>query len=109
MESFAIMAAENPFGFGFLLNTIYFYLQNPTEITLLNTKNKNLYDFTTKSFLPEAILVTVQNEDQLKELSKYPFFAGKQFDHSQTTVFVCKNFSCSLPLQTVSEIEKLLF
>lgn len=109
MESFAIMAAENPFGFGFLLNTIYFYLQNPTEITLLNTKNKNLYDFTTKSFLPEVILVTVQNEDQLKELSKYPFFAGKQFDHSQTTVFVCKNFSCSLPLQTVSEIEKLLF
>lgn len=108
MESFAIMAAENPFGFGFLLNTIYLYLQTPTEITLINTKNKELYDFVTKKFLPEAILVTVQNADQLKQLSKHAFFAGKEFDDSQTAVFVCRNFSCSLPLTTMPEIEKLL-
>jgi uncharacterized protein YyaL (SSP411 family) len=108
MESFAIMAAENPFGFGFLLNTIYLYLQTPTEITLVNTKNKELYDFVTKKFLPEAILVTIQNADQLKQLSKHAFFAGKEFDDSKTTVFVCKNFSCSLPLETIPEIEDLL-
>ena len=108
MESFAIMAAENPFGFGFLLNTIYLYLQTPTEITLVNTKNKELYDFVTKKFLPEAILVTIQNADQLKQLSKHAFFAGKEFDDSKTAVFVCKNFSCSLPLATIPEIENLL-
>ena len=39
MESQAVMAAENPFGFGYLLNTIYMYLQKPTEITILNTIN----------------------------------------------------------------------
>ncbi|HEX9846721.1 MAG TPA: thioredoxin domain-containing protein [Candidatus Nitrosotenuis sp.] len=108
MESFAIMAAENPFGFGFLLNTIYLYLQTPTEITLINTKNKELYDFVTKKFLPETILVTIQNADQLKQLSKHAFFAGKEFDDSKTAVFVCKNFSCSLPLATIPEIENLL-
>ncbi len=108
MESFAIMAAENPFGFGFLLNTIYLYLQNPTEITLINTKNREICDFLTKKFIPEAILVTIQNADQLKQLSKHAFFAGKEFDDSKTTVFVCRNFSCSLPLATTSEIEGLL-
>ncbi len=108
MESFAIMAAENPFGFGFLLNTIYLYLQNPTEITLINTKNKELYDFLTKKFLPESILVTIQNADQLRQLSKHAFFTGKEFDDSKTTVFVCRNFSCSLPLATIPEIENLL-
>jgi uncharacterized protein YyaL (SSP411 family) len=108
MESFAIMAAENPFGFGFLLNTIYLYLQNPTEITLINTKNRELYDFLTKKFLPESILVTIQSTDQLKQLSKHAFFAGKEFDDSKTTVFVCRNFSCSLPLTSVPEIEGLL-
>jgi hypothetical protein len=107
MESFGILAAENPFGFGYLLNTIYLYLQTPIEITLLNTKNKELYDLT-KKFLPESILVTIQNSNQLKELSKYAFFAGKQYDDSKTTVFVCKNFSCSLPLENLSEVEKLL-
>ncbi len=108
MESFAIMAAENPFGFGFLLNTIYLYLQSPTEITLINTKNKELYDLVTKKFLPEAILVTIQNTGQLKQLSEHAFFAGKEFDDSKTTVFVCKNFSCSLPLTAVPEVERLL-
>lgn len=108
MEAFGIMAAENPFGFGYLLNAIYLFLQSPTEITLLNPQNKEIYDYTTKQFLPESILVTVQNSSQLNSLAKYPFFAGKEFEND-TTVFVCKNFSCSLPLKTVLEIEKLLF
>jgi uncharacterized protein len=107
MEAFAIMAAENPFGFGYLLNTIYLHLQNPTEITLLNPQNKTIYDDLTKRFLPESILVTIQSQDQIQALEKYPYFAGKEFE-DETTVFVCKNFSCSLPLKTISEIEKLL-
>jgi hypothetical protein len=108
MEAFSIMAAENPFGFGYLLNAIYLYLQNPTEITVLNTKNKTLMNLLTKRFLPESILVTVSDSDQLKHLAKYPFFAGKEFNPEKTVVFVCKNFACSLPLESESEIEKLL-
>lgn len=107
MESFGMMAAENPFGFGYLLNTIYMHLQGPTEITVLGSSDKQICDFLTKKFLPESILVVVNNAAQLAELSKYPFFAGKQFQ-DKTTVFVCKNFSCSLPLTTISEIEPLL-
>lgn len=108
MESFSIMAAENPFGFGYLLNTIYLYLQSPTEITVLNTKNKNILNLLAKRFLPEAILVTISGSVQLQSLSKYPFFAGKEFNPEKTIVFVCKNFTCSLPLEAESEIEKLL-
>ncbi|WP_100181821.1 thioredoxin domain-containing protein [Candidatus Nitrosotenuis aquarius] len=107
MEAFAIMAAENPFGFGYLLNTIYLHLQNPTEITLLNPQNKTIYDDLTKRFLPESILVTIQSQAQIQALEKYQYFAGKEFE-DETTVFVCKNFSCSLPLKTISEIVKLL-
>ena len=102
------MAAENPFGFGYLLNTIYLNLQNPTEITLLNPQNKEISEYVTKKFLPESILVSVQNPDQLKGLTNYPFFSGKEFEND-TTVFVCRNFSCSLPLKTVKEIDELLF
>jgi uncharacterized protein YyaL (SSP411 family) len=83
---------------------MYFYLQNPTEITLLG--RGELYDFVTKKFLPESIIVAVSNPAQLKNLSSYVFFAGKQFQDK--TAFVCKNFSCSLPLRSVSDIEKLL-
>lgn len=108
MTAFGMMAAENPFGFGYLLNTIYLYLQTPTEITLLNPQNKQIYDGLTKRFLPESILVTIQSSEQLSHLSQYAFFAGKDY-LPDTTVFVCKNFSCSLPLKTMPEIEHLLF
>ena len=106
MESQAVMAAENPFGFGYLLNTIYMYLQKPTEITIVNIINSEIYDSLSSRFLPEAILVTIHNAAQMQSLSKYAFFSGKQFSDDKTTVFVCKDFRCSLPLESISDIEK---
>ena len=108
MESQATMAAENPFGFGYLLNTIYMYLQKPLEITILNPKNTEISKYLTGMFLPESILVTVRDENQIKNLSMIPFFAGKEFNYDKTIVFVCKDFTCSLPLESISEIEKQL-
>ena len=108
MESQAAMAAENPFGFGCLLNTIYMYLQKPLEITILNPKNTEISKYLTGMFLPESILVTVRDENQIKNLAKIPFFAGKEFNYDKTIVFVCKDFTCSLPLESISEIEKQL-
>jgi len=106
MENQAQLAAENPFGFGHLLNTIFMYLEKPREITILNPTNKEIVDSLTNRFIPESILVTVQNENQLSNLSNLPFFEGKKFQNNKTTVFVCKDFTCSLPLETISEIEK---
>ncbi len=108
MENQAQMAAENPFGFGHLLNTVFMYIQKPREITVLNSQNKEIVDSLTNEFMPESILVTVQNENQLNKISKLPFFEGKQFQNDKTTVFVCKDFTCSLPLETISEIKKQL-
>ena len=108
MENQAQMAAENPFGFGNLLNAIFMYLQKPIEIILLNTKNKEILNSLTKRFLPESILVTVNDQSQLNNLSKYPFFEEKKFKNEKTTVFICKDFVCSLPLESISDIESQL-
>ncbi len=108
MESQALMAAENPFGFGFLLNTIYMYLQKPIEITLLNSSDNTIYTTLQQKFLPESIFVTVNSGEVLNDLSKYTFFSGKEYKNDKTTVFVCKDFSCSLPLHSIEDIEKSL-
>jgi len=108
MESQGTMAAENPFGFGNLLNTIYMYLQKPTEITVLNSKNSEISKSLTTRFLPESILVTINAKNQMEKLSKYQFFEGKEFNEDKTTVFVCKDFTCSLPLESIADIEKHL-
>ncbi len=108
MESLAIMAAENPFGFGQLLNNIYLYLQKPTEITVINQKNKEIKDYLSKKYIPESIIVEIHDKQSLDDLKQFAFFAGKEFDVDNTIVYICKNFSCSLPLKTISEIEKLV-
>ena len=108
MESQAQMAAENPFGFGFLLNTIFMYLQKPLEITMLNDSNKEITTYLEKSFLPESIFLSINDSEQLENLSKYPFFAGKNFDSEKTTVFVCRDFTCSLPLENLDDIKKAI-
>ena len=107
LESQAQMAAENPFGFGYLLNTVFLYMQKPTEITIINSENKELTNSLLQKFLPESLLVCINSKEQLESLSSYPFFAGKEFSN-KTSVFVCKDFTCSLPLDSLSEVEKLL-
>ncbi len=108
MESLSAMAAENPFGFGQLLNVIYMYLKKPTEITMINYANRELCLYLEKKFLPESILVGIKNKEALKELQGLPFFAGKEFVDNKTQVYVCKDFACSLPLETINDVEKLL-
>ena len=108
IESQAISAAENPFAFGYLLNALYLYYQKPTEITIINGKDSELVSSLRKKFLPESIMVLIESQSNLEALSKHPFFSGKEFQNDKTTVFVCKNFSCSLPLSDLSEIEKEL-
>ena len=107
MESQAQMAAENPFGFGYLLNTISVYLEKPIEITIINSENSEICNSLFGTYLPSSFMVTVENSEQLNALSDYPFFSGKSFE-DKTSVFICKNFSCSLPLHTLDEVNSEL-
>ena len=107
MESQAQIAAENPFGFGYLLNTLSLYLEKPIEITVINSENSELCKSLLRNYLPNSFIVTIQNSDQLNGLSEYPFFSGKSFEE-KTSVFICKNFSCSLPLHTLDEVNSKL-
>ena len=107
MESQAQMAAENPFGFGYLLNTISIYLEKPVEVTIINTENSEICKSLFSNYLPNSFIVAIQNPNQLEILAEYPFFAGKIFQ-DKTSVFVCKDFTCSLPLHTIDEINSHL-
>ena len=107
MESQAQIAAENPFGFGYLLNTLSLYLEKPIEITVINSENSELCKSLFTNYLPNSFMVTIQNSDQLKNLSEYPFFTGKSFE-DKTSVFICKDFTCSLALHTLDEVNSKL-
>jgi len=83
------------------------YLEKPIEITVINSENSELCKSLLRNYLPNSFIVTIQNSDQLNSLSEYPFFSGKSFEE-KTSVFICKNFSCSLPLHTLDEVNSKL-
>jgi uncharacterized protein YyaL (SSP411 family) len=121
-------AGENPFGFGQLLNVIYLYIKKPIEITIIGTNLKKSTDsaqmsnWLGKQFIPNSITAIIKDQFQLDGLTKYPFFDGKKVDINKQTrkigthkepldaehAFVCKDFSCSLPLVSLEQLQKRL-
>ena len=126
MSAGAKAAAENPFGFGQLLNAIYLYVRKPIEITIIGTNMKKPKDLEQMSnwlgrqFFPNSIIALVKDRSQLDGLNKYPFFDGKKVENNILTkeisadngplnsehAFVCKNFSCSLPIHSLEQLQK---
>ena len=107
MEGCAVDAAENPFGFGHMLNTIYMHVAGPTEITVLEGHGRGIQELLRTRFLPESIMVMIRDGEELSSLYKYPFFAGKAYK-DDTAAFVCKNRTCSLPVYSVDKLEAML-
>ena len=114
MKTCARSAAENPFGFGQMLNAIYLYLKRPVEVVIItsndgsNNSNSSMVTWLRKQFLPHSINAIIMPRE-LAMLQKYPYFKGRAAEAGQgETAFVCKNFSCSLPIKSYEELEKQL-
>lgn len=97
-------AAENPFGFGQLLNAIYLYVKKPVEVTVISNGPGKMSRWLGGVFLPDSITANVAEKD-VEELQKYSFFKGRSSE-GQETAFVCRNFTCSLPITSEKELAK---
>ena len=113
MKAGSQSAAENPFGFGQMLNSIYLYVKKPVEIAVFssddnsNTNNSSLVAWLNRQFLPGSVIAIV-HPSELAKLQYYPFFKGREAEGGRETAFVCKDFTCSLPIRSIEELERQL-
>ncbi len=106
MKTGARPAAENPFGFGQMLNAIYLYVKKPVEVTVItNNSNSTMAGWLNGQFMPDGINAVV-SANELQSLQKYAYFKGRKGDGE--TAFVCRNFTCSLPMKSQQELERQL-
>ncbi len=105
MKAGARPAAENPFGFGQMLNAIYLYVKKPVEVTVIAGGSSTMAEWLNRQFLPDGINAVVRSGD-LAALQKYAYFKGRE--GNAETAFVCRNFTCTLPLKSRQELEKQL-
>jgi uncharacterized protein YyaL (SSP411 family) len=113
MKAGSRSAAENPFGFGQMLNSIYLYVKELVEVTLIVTDNSSktnsssLVTWLNRQFLPHSI-ISIVHPSELEKLQGYPYFKGREAEGGQETAFVCKNYTCSLPIKSIEELERQL-
>jgi uncharacterized protein len=114
MKAGSRSAAENPFGFGQMLNSIYLYVKKPVEVTVIitgddgtNTNSSDLVAWLNRQFLPNNINAIVHTSE-LATLQRYPAFKGREAQGGGETAYVCKNYTCSLPIKSIEELERQL-
>jgi len=113
-------ALGNPFGFGQLLISLYLYFKKPLEIIILQNKKKDYYKremkkWIMKQYIPNSITLALEfPSDELQQLMSsniFTLFKGKQIDiaHNEKfmeCVYICKDFTCSLPMYSLAELKK---
>jgi len=109
----ARLAAENPFGFGQLLISMYLYIQPPVEIVIIGGMNnkedsQSMSNWLNMQFIPNGIISVIKDKLQLEKLQKYLLFKGRNLDEENKSecVFICKNLTCSPPIYSIPELEK---
>jgi uncharacterized protein len=107
---------QQPFGVGSLLNTLDFSLHKPQEIVVLGhptaPDTQALLQAIHQQYIPNKTLVVLDPQHLEAGLNTLPLLrdmlAGKTQVDGQATVYVCRNFTCSLPVTTPEALTALL-
>jgi uncharacterized protein YyaL (SSP411 family) len=100
---------QNPFGFSHMLGALDFYLRRPKEIVILGDSQTD----STQALLAQLHSEFVPNKTltclDLGRGEKVPsLLAGKTQIDGKLTVYVCHNFTCSLPVTEWGALKALL-
>jgi uncharacterized protein YyaL (SSP411 family) len=111
-------ALGNPFGFGQLLISIYLYFKKPMEVIILQNKenqevSNDIESWVRKEFIPNGFIFKVKypSFESQKLFSNISMLKGKQFEvidknMTRDCVYVCRDFTCSLPMYSITELKR---
>ena len=107
---------QQPFGYASLLSVCADYLHKPQEIVLVGTPGaldtQALLAALHRTYVPHKTLVLIDPQDSEAALDALPLLrdvmAGKTQIDGKATVYVCHDFTCSLPVTEPAELVALL-
>lgn len=124
IKSCYLASIQNPFGFGQLLISTYFYIKKPVEIIVLrndkmesaDTSGKtSLTSWISKQYIPNKILLVVDSSSKnYHKLLDFGIVKGKEIkiddiNKFKESVYICKDFTCSLPINKKEDLEKYVY
>ncbi len=97
-----------PSAFGRLLSVLTSQMSRPLEVAILGlpqeTSTRALVGEAHRRYEPNKVLVGGDPAG----LPSLPILEGREAVEGRATAFVCRDFTCSLPLESVDEMEKWL-
>ena len=124
IKSCYLASIQNPFGFGQLLISTYFYIKKPVEIIVLrndkmestDTSGKtSLTSWISKQYIPNKIFLVVDSSSKnYHKLLDFGIVKGKEIkiddiNKFKESVYICKDFTCSLPINKKEDLEKYVY
>lgn len=101
---------EAPSAFGVALTAIDFLVRRAVEVAIIGTRadpsTQQILAALHEPFRPQVISALAEVDQD--EHARPQLLAYRTQRHDQTTIYVCQNFACAAPVNTVEEMEKLL-
>ncbi len=112
MKAFSDQIKNSPSAYTQFLIGAYFGLGETSEIIISgnkkNTETEEVISYIHANFLPNKIVLL--NDDENKEDISIiaPYTAEQKSINGRTTVYICKNYVCNMPVTSLNELENLL-
>ncbi|MEO8398967.1 MAG: thioredoxin domain-containing protein, partial [Ignavibacteriaceae bacterium] len=110
--TFSKAISQSPSAFAQFLMGLNFALNESNEIVIVGEKNneetKKILAVTRENFMPNKIVILKSKEEE-KELGKISsFIKDQKMIDENTTVYICKNFVCEMPVTNAEVLKKKL-
>ena len=111
-EAFFSDIEQSPTGVCFLLSGLEFELGKSFEIVIVgekNTKNyRSIFKTIYSKYIPNKVVITIDSKNKKEITGLAPFTKSYSGIQNKTTVYVCENYVCSLPVTDSADLLKLL-
>ncbi len=111
-KAFSANIEQSPTGVSFLLSGLEFELGKSFEIVIVGEKTAKNYaqivNAIYSKYIPNKVVISINSDNRNKITELAPFTESYQGSPNKTTVYVCENYVCSLPVNDTAELLKLL-
>ena len=113
VKYFSGYISKSPSMFSMLMCGLDFLYSSSIEIVIISTSidgsTINGLNLIRNIFNPNKVIIlkSIDNDKSFVEL--FPFTLNMKMKENSTTYFVCRNYACNQPVNSVAELNKLLF
>ncbi|NWJ97928.1 MAG: thioredoxin domain-containing protein [Chloroflexi bacterium] len=112
LQAVAPAAAQMPSGFGRMLSTLDFYLGSPKEVVIVGEEGSAdtdvLLDEVYRHYLPNRVVMLRPLSLNESDVERWPLLINRTLLADKATAYVCQDYACQRPVDSLEGLSKQL-